>query len=156
MCQFTRIQMNLSNVTFLLVTFCQWWMHYNLNLNLRSVFLKTFVILQCCLVRYYFIRDSQPHKGHLTSKTVPVLPSLIFPFHLLPYPVHVLPHFPSVSSLASLLFSSCCHRTTTTTITTCQIEQPFLCNGDIIFSSNSFKILILRYDKFEVWMHPYT
>ena len=40
--------------------------------------------------------QSQPHKGHLTSKlnskTVPVLlsldPSLIFPFHLLPSPVH--------------------------------------------------------------------
>ena len=41
-------------------------------------------------------RESQPHKVDLTSKlnskTVPVLlsldPSLIFPFHLLPFPVH--------------------------------------------------------------------
>ena len=38
-----------------------------------------------------------PHKGHFTSKlnskTVPVLPSfnssLLFPFHLLPYPMHL-------------------------------------------------------------------
>ena len=36
--------------------------------------------------------ESQLHKGHLTSKlnynTVPVLPSLIYPFHLSPSPVH--------------------------------------------------------------------
>ena len=36
--------------------------------------------------------ESQHHNGHLTSKTVPVLPSvdpsLIFPFHLLPSPVY--------------------------------------------------------------------
>jgi len=36
--------------------------------------------------------QGSPHKGHLTyklnSKTVPVIPSLIFPFHILPYPVH--------------------------------------------------------------------
>ena len=37
--------------------------------------------------------ESQPHKGDLNSKlnskTVPVLPSFLLPFHLLPSPVHL-------------------------------------------------------------------
>ena len=53
----------------------------------------------------------------LNFKTVSVLPSpalsLIFPFYLLPSPVQLTPDFPSVSSLASLSFLSCCHLTTT-------------------------------------------
>ena len=78
---------------------------------------------------------SRKSTWRLNSKTVPVLPplkpSLIFPFQFLLSPVYPtgfsfsLPwlscHFylvdieqqPSVSSLASLPFSSCCHRATT-------------------------------------------
>ena len=55
------------------------------------------------------------HKGQFTSKlnceTVPVLPSLIFPFHLSPSPVHPT-EFSFCFFLDSLQFLSCCHRTT--------------------------------------------
>ena len=56
--------------------------------------------------------QESPHLQHLTFKTVPVLPSLdpslIFPFLLLPSPVHST----GFSFLNSLPFLSCCHRTT--------------------------------------------
>ena len=53
------------------------------------------------------------HKVRLTSKTVAVLPSLIFPSHLFFYlPRIKLPDFPFMSSRASLPFLSCCHWTT--------------------------------------------
>ena len=58
--------------------------------------------------------ESQPHKSHLTStlntKTVPVLPSVIFPFHLLPSPMHPARFsfclFPSFLSIFILLSSN--------------------------------------------------
>ena len=64
-------------------------------------------------------KESQPHMGQLTSKlnykAFPVLPSLnpSLIFNLLPSSMHPIPDFPSVSSLSSLIFLSCCHRTTT-------------------------------------------
>ena len=61
---------------------------------------------------------SQPHKGDLTAKlkyrrfsSYFLCILLLFPFHLLPSPVH-LTGFSYVSSLASLPISPCCHRTT--------------------------------------------
>ena len=47
------------------------------------------------------------HDSRLTSKTVPVLYSLVFFL-----PRYTLPDFPSISSLVSLSFLSCCRRTT--------------------------------------------
>ena len=62
---------------------------------------------------YFSLQTYACLTSKLNSNTIPVLPSLdpilIFPFHLLPSPVP----FPSVSSLASLTFLFCCHRTTT-------------------------------------------
>ena len=59
--------------------------------------------------------ESQPHKGHLTSKlnckTVPFLPSLDSSFYL---PWCTRPDFPSVSSSSSLSFLYSCHGTKTT------------------------------------------
>ena len=60
--------------------------------------------------------ENQPHKGHLTSKlnskTVPVLPSLkysrIFPFHLLPSPVHP-------TRFSSCFFPGCLRKSTKVT-----------------------------------------
>ena len=65
---------------------------------------------------------------HLTSelnfKTLPVLPSLIFPFHLLPSLVHPT-GFPFYIFRASLPFLSCCHRTTldSSTLSSCSIRR---------------------------------
>jgi len=65
--------------------------------------------------------ESQSHEGNLTSKlkyrrfssffSVP-FSYFLFIFYLRRF---TLPDFPSVSSLASLPFSPCCHRTTATT-----------------------------------------
>ena len=61
-------------------------------------------------VNYFAVFTSPPNK---TSKTVPVLLSLApsLRFHLLPSRCTI-PDFHSASSLASLIFVSCCHRTT--------------------------------------------
>ena len=68
--------------------------------------LLKFIIILCLRVSV--------KKNKLNSMTVPVLPSLdpslIFPFHLLPSPVHPA-GFSSISSQASMPFLSC-HRTT--------------------------------------------
>ena len=59
--------------------------------------------------------ESQPHKGHLTSMTVSIVPSLDHSLNLLFIffiPRCTLPDFSSLSSLVSLSFLSC-HRTTT-------------------------------------------
>ena len=66
--------------------------------------------------------ESHPHKGRinskLKSKTIPVLPTpdpiLIFPFHLLPSPVHSTGFSFCFFPGNALPFSSCCRRTPTT------------------------------------------
>ena len=77
-----------------------------------------------CNIHFLFLDKNYLFSSlNLNSMTAPVLlsldHSLIFPFHnvlsfscILPSPVHALPDFLSVSSLASLPFLSC-HRTTT-------------------------------------------
>ena len=64
--------------------------------------------------------ESQAQKGHLTSKlkcrrfpSYLLCTHLLFSFQLFPSQCTLL-DFPSISSLASLSFLPCCHRTTTT------------------------------------------
>ena len=75
--------------SFRTIFFVSWSKIYFLN----YAGFKTFLM---AMLPYGNKVKSQPHKGHFTykisSKTVPILPfldpSLIFPFHLLPSPVH--------------------------------------------------------------------
>ena len=98
----------------------QWWDDSE-HFGAQSVYMLS--CLRKVYVVYIYISydpyESQPYKGHLTSKfNYRRLPSyllctlflyFLFIFYL---PRCTLPHFPSISSIASLPFLSCCHRTT--------------------------------------------
>ena len=65
----------------------------NNNVGIRKIYFeKNYHLYKHSFFRRQKLGESQPHKGHLTSKlkyrTVPVLPSLVFLFHLSPSPVH--------------------------------------------------------------------
>ena len=75
------------------------------------------IIRRTCIA--VFLSDLQTQFQDSSPPTFfwPALFYFLFIFHL---PRCTLPDLPSVSSLASLRFLSCCHRTTTTTTTTCR------------------------------------
>ena len=101
-------------ILFCLNVYSKWFYMQSFLLSVGVIPMK--ILNTCSTQRYLAHTVSLARKGHLTSKlnskTVPVLSSLIFPFNY--YHLRcTLPDFPSVSSLASLPFLSCRHRTTT-------------------------------------------
>ena len=85
------------------------------------------------------------NEGHLTSKlnfmTVPDLPSLIFPFHLLPSPVHPTGFFFCIFPGFLAIFILSCHRTTT--MVTAKCFEFILPKSQIYFTYNHDLVALL-------------